>query len=51
MGSHLDRKHLTKEFVLGKTFSLGKDCGMLVSRRKLGWRQRATDREVTMTMP
>jgi hypothetical protein len=51
MGSHLDRKHLSKEFVLRKTFPLGKVCGMIVSRRKLGWRQRATNREVTVTMP
>jgi hypothetical protein len=51
MGSHLNAKHLSKEFVLGKTFPPGKDNGMTVSRRKLEWNQRAADREVTVTMP
>jgi hypothetical protein len=51
MGSHLNGKHLSREFVLRKTFPPGKDYGMIVSRRKLEWSQRETDMEVIMTMP
>jgi hypothetical protein len=51
MGSHFKGKHLSREFVLEKTFTPRKHCGMAVSRRKLGWSQRVVDRELKVTMP
>jgi len=39
------------DFVLGKTFPLGKGCGMTISRRKLRWSKREIEREVIMTIP
>jgi hypothetical protein len=51
MGSHLNGEHLIRDFVLRKTFPPKKDCGMTVSRSKLGWSQRVAEMEVTVTMP
>jgi hypothetical protein len=50
MGSHLNGKHFSRDFVLGKIFPPGKEYGLNVSRRKLIWIQREVDQEVKVTM-
>ena len=51
MGSHLNGKHLSRLFVLEKTFPHEKYCWIIVSKRKLGRNPRPIGREVIAPMP
>ena len=51
MGFHLKGKPLFRVFALKRIFPCWKDCGMIVSQRRLGWCQRLENKEVMVTMP